>query len=106
MVMGERGMADMAEMEMPLPDNTLPMMTRRRPVRLGRDGRHVHRGEGAARSEAAGITRDPGWYKQPAGNASLRMDRSARRAGAIQGRGRPSMPTQRQIYDRYRSQSS
>jgi len=27
MVMGERGMADMAEMEMPLPDNTLPMMT-------------------------------------------------------------------------------
>jgi manganese oxidase len=27
MVMGERGMADMAEMEMPLPDNTAPMMT-------------------------------------------------------------------------------
>lgn len=25
--MGERGMADMGEMEMPLPDNTLPMMT-------------------------------------------------------------------------------
>ena len=28
MLMGERGMADMGEMEMPLPDNTLPMMTR------------------------------------------------------------------------------
>ena len=27
MVMGERGMADMAEMEMPLPDNTIPMMS-------------------------------------------------------------------------------
>jgi manganese oxidase len=27
MVMGERGMADMGEMEMPLPDNTYPMMT-------------------------------------------------------------------------------
>jgi hypothetical protein len=27
MVMGERGMADMTEMEMPLPDNTAPMMT-------------------------------------------------------------------------------
>ena len=27
MVMGERGMADMGEMEMPLPRNTLPMMT-------------------------------------------------------------------------------
>lgn len=27
MVMGERGMADMTEMEMPLPENTIPMMT-------------------------------------------------------------------------------
>ena len=27
MVMGERGMADMGAMEMPLPDNTAPMMT-------------------------------------------------------------------------------
>ena len=27
MVMGERGGADMAEMEMQIPDNTLPMMT-------------------------------------------------------------------------------
>ncbi|WP_084362295.1 multicopper oxidase family protein [Caldimonas taiwanensis] len=27
MVMGERGMADMGQMEMPLPDNTAPMMT-------------------------------------------------------------------------------
>jgi len=26
MVMGERGMSDMAEMEMPIPDNTAPMM--------------------------------------------------------------------------------
>ena len=26
MVMGERGMADMTEMTMPLPDNTLPML--------------------------------------------------------------------------------
>ncbi len=27
MVMGERGMAEMGSMEMPLPENTLPMMT-------------------------------------------------------------------------------
>ena len=33
MVMGERGMADMGDMEMPLPDNTLPMMTGR--ARMG-----------------------------------------------------------------------
>lgn len=31
MAMGDRGMADMGEMEMPLPDNTLPMMTGRGP---------------------------------------------------------------------------
>ena len=31
MVMGERGMADMGEMEMPLPDNTLPMMSGKGP---------------------------------------------------------------------------
>ena len=42
MVMGERGMADMGEMEMPLPDNTLPMMSGQGPVRPDRDGRHVH----------------------------------------------------------------
>jgi len=27
MVMGDKGMHDMAQMEMPIPDNTLPMMT-------------------------------------------------------------------------------
>ncbi|MBB3181820.1 multicopper oxidase family protein [Variovorax sp. Sphag1AA] len=31
MVMGDKGMHDMAEMEMPLPDNTLPMMSGRGP---------------------------------------------------------------------------
>ena len=52
MVMGERGMADMGEMEMPLPDNTLPMMTGQGPYGAGRDGRHVHRVQGAQRPEA------------------------------------------------------
>jgi hypothetical protein len=47
MVMGERGMADMGEMEMPLPDNTLPMMTGQGPFGPDRDGWHVHRGQGA-----------------------------------------------------------
>ena len=31
MVMGERGMSDMAEMQMPLPGNSIPMMTGRGP---------------------------------------------------------------------------
>ena len=64
MVMGERGMADMGEMEMPLPDNTLPMMTGAGPmgalemggmftvVKVRRDQR---------RDDYA----DPGWYQHP-----------------------------------------
>ncbi|MFT3733458.1 MAG: copper oxidase [Rhodocyclaceae bacterium] len=66
MVMGERGMADMGEMEMPLPDNTLPMMTGQGPygpVEMG--GMFtllkVRRGQKAADYS------DPGWFKQPAG---------------------------------------
>ena len=47
MAMGTTGMADMAAMAMPLPPNTLPMMTGHGPLRRDRDGRHVHGGEGA-----------------------------------------------------------
>ena len=36
MVMGERGMKDMTEMEMPLPDNTAAMMTGTQALRRGR----------------------------------------------------------------------
>ncbi|WP_420821134.1 hypothetical protein [Sphaerotilus sulfidivorans] len=39
-------MADMTEMEMPIPDNTAPMMTGKA-VRLGGDGRHVQCPQGA-----------------------------------------------------------
>ena len=47
MVMGERGMADMAEMQMPLPDNTAPMMTGAKALRFGGNGRHVQHAQGA-----------------------------------------------------------
>jgi FtsP/CotA-like multicopper oxidase with cupredoxin domain len=47
MVMGERGMADMTEMTMPIPDNTSPHDDRRWPVWLGGNGRHVQYAEGA-----------------------------------------------------------
>ena len=56
-----------AQMSMPLPPNTLPMMTGTGPVRADRDGRHVHRDEGA-RGPGARRLRDPGWYKHPARN--------------------------------------
>jgi FtsP/CotA-like multicopper oxidase with cupredoxin domain len=69
MVMGERGMADMAEMEMPLPDNTLPMMTGQGPfgpIEMGGMFTVVKVREGLARNDY----RDPGWYKHPPGTVA------------------------------------
>ena len=69
MVMGERGMADMGEMEMPLPDNTLPMMTGRGPfgpLEMGGMFTVVKVREGLAR----GDYKDPGWYKHPKGSVA------------------------------------
>lgn len=66
MVMGERGMADMGAMEMPLPENTLPMMTGTGPygpLEMGgmfsvlKVREHL----------AAGDWHDPGDYVQPPG---------------------------------------
>ena len=45
MTMGETGMADMGEMNMGSPPNSIPMVGRQ--ARLHHDGRHVHRPQGA-----------------------------------------------------------
>jgi FtsP/CotA-like multicopper oxidase with cupredoxin domain len=69
MVMGERGMADMGEMEMPLPDNTLPMMTGQGPfgpIEMGGMFTVVKVREGLARNDY----KDPGWYKHPPGTVA------------------------------------
>jgi len=69
MVMGERGMSDMGEMEMPLPDNTLPMMTGSGPfgpMEMGGMFTVVKVREGLARNDY----RDPGWHKHPAGTVA------------------------------------
>ena len=66
MVMGERGMADMAEMEMPIPDNTAPMMTGAGPfgsVEMGGMFSMLK----VRRDQQPGDYRDPGWFKQPSG---------------------------------------
>jgi hypothetical protein len=66
MVMGERGMADMGEMEMPLPDNTLPMMTGQGPygaIEMGGMFTTVKVRRGLARDDY----KDPDWYQQPPG---------------------------------------
>lgn len=69
MVMGDRGMADMGSMEMPLPDNTLPMMTGQGPfgpLEMGGMFTVVKIREGLAR----GDYKDPGWYKHPKGSVA------------------------------------
>jgi FtsP/CotA-like multicopper oxidase with cupredoxin domain len=66
MVMGERGMADMGEMEMPLPDNTLPMMSGQGPfggIEMGGMFTMVK----VRKEQKPGNYKDPGWYKHSAG---------------------------------------
>ena len=70
MVMGERGMADMGEMEMPLPENTLPMMSGQGPfgpLEMGGMFTVVKVREGMARNDY----KDPGWYKHPEGSVAF-----------------------------------
>jgi hypothetical protein len=69
MVMGERGMADMGEMEMALPENTLPMMSGQGPfgpIEMGGMFTVMKIREGLARDDY----KDPGWYKHPAGTVA------------------------------------
>jgi len=70
MVMGERGMADMGEMEMPLPDNTLPMMTGTGPygpIEMGGMFTTLK----VRSDQKPGDYSDPGWYKQPPGTQAF-----------------------------------
>ena len=66
MHMGDKGMHDMAEMEMPLPDNTLPMMTGAGP--FGGIGMGGMFSVVKVRDDVKpGDYTDPGWYAHPAG---------------------------------------
>jgi FtsP/CotA-like multicopper oxidase with cupredoxin domain len=65
MVMGDKG-GSMGDMEMPLPDNTLPMMTGTGPfggIEMGGMFTTVKVRKGLARNDY----KDPGWYRHPAG---------------------------------------
>jgi hypothetical protein len=69
MAMGSAGMAEMGAMEMPLPDNTLPMMTGTGPfgpIEMGGMFTTVKIREGLARNDYA----DPGPYRHPAGQVA------------------------------------
>jgi FtsP/CotA-like multicopper oxidase with cupredoxin domain len=69
MAMGERGMADMAEMSMPLPDNTAPMMGGAGPfgsLEMGGMFSVVK----VRRDQKPGDTSDPGWFRHPPGSVA------------------------------------
>jgi FtsP/CotA-like multicopper oxidase with cupredoxin domain len=66
MLMGERGMADMGEMEMPLPDNTLPMMTGAGPFGAMEMG-GMFTVVKVRDDQKTGDYSDPGWYRHPKG---------------------------------------
>jgi manganese oxidase len=76
MVMGEGGMADMGAMEMPLPDNTLPMMTGRGPfgpIEMGGMFTVVKVRDGQKPGDYA----DPGWYRHPMGTVARKVNGTA-----------------------------
>jgi hypothetical protein len=69
MAMGSAGMAEMGEMEMPLPDNTVPMMMGWGPfgpIEMGGMFSVVKVREGIGANEYG----DPGWYKHPEGTVA------------------------------------
>ena len=75
MTMGEKGMADMGAMEMPIPENTLPMMTGRGPygaIEMGGMFTTVKVRKDLARDDY----KDPGWYRQPKGSAAYEWNES------------------------------
>ncbi len=68
MVMGDKG-GSMGDMEMPLPENTLPMMTGQGPfggVEMGGMFTILK----VRKDQKPGDYKDPGWYKHPAGTVA------------------------------------
>jgi hypothetical protein len=72
MPMGSAGMAEMGEMEMPLPENTIPMMTGWGPfgpLEMGGMFSVVKVREGIAANDY----KDPGWYQHPQGTVAYEL---------------------------------
>ena len=89
MAMGSAGMAEMGSMEMPMPDNTLPMMTgfgQYGPIEMGGMFSVVKVREGLARDDY----KDPGWYKHPPGTVAHEIKGPAPEAPSRQGATAPS----------------
>ena len=91
MVMGERGMADMAEMEMPLPDNTVPMMGGQGPFGSVEMGGMFSVLKVRA-EQRPGDYADPGWYRHPTGTAAYEWTGSLAEPARSAADGGTSMP--------------
>lgn len=92
MVMGERGMGDMTEMEMPIPDNTAPMMGGQGPfgsVEMGGMFSVLK----VRRDQKPGNYADPGWYQQPPGTTAFEWTGSLAEPARFKSKGGSSMPS-------------
>ena len=99
MVMGERGMKDMTEMEMPLPDNTAAMMTGTGPFgAVGMGG--MFSVVKVRKDLKPGDYRDPGWYQHPPGTVAYEWTGTlAEPARQAQGGGTSMAPAARPARD-------
>jgi hypothetical protein len=89
MVMGERGMADMGEMQMPIPDNTLPMMAGDGPFGpIGMGGMFTT--VKVRKDQKPGDYRDPGWYRHPTGTLAYEWTGALPEPVRAQGAGKPA----------------
>ena len=94
MVMAERGMADMTEMEMPLPDNTARMMGGEGPfgsVEMGGMFSVVK----VRRDQPRGNYTDPGWYRHPTGTGAFEWTGAMPEPARFASEGGQSLPASR-----------
>ncbi|MEW6371168.1 MAG: copper oxidase [Pseudomonadota bacterium] len=95
MVMGEKG-GSMGEMEMPIPENTLPMMTGQGPfggVEMGGMFTVLK----VRKDQKPGDYKDPGWYKHPAGTVAYEWKGEPPAAVRSQTAGGQAMPATKPV---------
>ena len=88
-------MADMTEMEMPLPDNTVPMMSGDGPfgsLEMGGMFSVVK----VRRDQPPGDYKDPGWFKHPPGTIAYEFQGKLPEAARAPAQG-SSTPGQREL---------
>ncbi len=91
MPMGSSGMADMGEMSMPVPENTLPMMSgdgQFGPAEMGGMFSVIKIREGLAANDY----KDPGPYNHPAGSVAYEFKDEAGEAPRQKGQAQTKMP--------------